>query len=349
MGIPKVILADTDEKSYLSPLEVKFLEELNDEIELEVITDPAYFKAHFSTPQSAEILVVSEELYFGDLQKQNISNIFVLSENIDEGGTEDLRLIKIFKYTNTTEIYNQIIATSAIIQLNKDKETSVVLFYSAAGGVGKTTLSMVTSYCLAKKFKKVLYINAQRINSFEFYLNNTSPISSSVYSELINADSDVFDKIKFSKRNEGFDYIPPFAAELSSLNLDFNVYEKIIDSAKATKEYDVIIVDTDTVFDSDKASLITKANKVVIVTTQSRASVNATNMLLNNMNCNDGGKYLFVCNDFDPKGYDAFKSNALKLSFSVNEYIRHIPNIDELRLDDISNDTDIQKLSFLVV
>ncbi len=350
MGKPIVILADTDE-IYLSPLEIKFLEELNGKIELEIITDEAYFNKHFSTPQNAEILVVSEELYFSDLQKQNIANIYVLSETFDEGGTEDLGITKIFKYTNTKEIYNLVTATSSGIihsEIYKSKETSVVLFYSAAGGVGKTTLAISMCSCLSK-YKKILYINAQRLNSFQFYLMNTSSVPNNIYTELLNVDTNIFNKIKHVIRNEGFDYLPPFGASLSSLNIDFNIYEKIIKSAKATKEYDVIIVDTDTAFDSAKASLITMSDKVVIVTTQSKASVNATNMLLKNMSCNDSEKYLFVCNDFQNDNFNALVSVDTKPNFTVNEYIKHIPNIDELKISDISNNVEMQKLSFLVV
>ena len=351
MGKPIVILADTDE-IYLSPLEMKFLEELNDKIELEIITDEAYFNEHFSTPQNAEILVVSEELYFSDLQKQNIANIYVLSETFDEGGTEDLGITRIFKYTNTKEIYNLVTATSSgkiHSETSKAKETSVVLFYSAAGGVGKTTLAMSMCSCLSKSYKKVLYINAQRLNSFQFYLMNTSTVPNSIYSELINVDINIFNKIRHVIRNEGFDYLPPFGASLSSLNINFNVYEEIIKSAKATKEYDVIIVDTDTAFDSAKASLITMSDKVVIVTTQSKASVNTTNMLLKNMSCNDSEKYLFVCNDFQGDNFNALVLGDTKPNFTVNEYVKHIPKINELNISDISNNAEMQKLSFLVV
>lgn len=351
MGKPTIILADTDEL-YLSTLELKFLEELGDKIELEIITEQEYFNEHFSSPQSAEILVVSENLYFSELQKQNISNIFVLTESMDEGGTEDLGITKIFKYTTIKEIYNQVTATSSGIihsETSKSKETKVVLFYSGAGGVGKTTLAMAISYCLTKSFKKALYINAHRVNSFQFYLNNTTAVPNNIYTDLLNADSNIFNRIKHVIRNEEFDYLPPFGASLSSLNLNFYVYEEIIKSAKATKEYDIIVVDTDTSFDSSKASLINLADQVIIVTTQSKASVNATNMLIKNMNCHDNEKFIFVCNDFREDKYNALTGKDFKANFTVNEYVKHIADIDELKISDISNSSEIQKLAYLIV
>lgn len=351
MGKPRIVIADTEEM-YLSSLEIKFLEELDDKIELETISDPGYFNSHFASPQSAEILIVSEDLYFRDLQKHNIPNIFVLTESIDDSGTEDLDIKKIFKYSNPNEIYNQVVATSnGVIRTGIDtsKETSVVLFYSNAGGVGKTTLAMGVSLCIAKNYKKVLYINAHRINAFQSYLNNTAFAPGNIYTELMNADSNIFNNIKYVVRNEGFDYIPPFGASLSSLNIGFDIYEKIIKSAKATKQYDVIIVDADTAFDTDKASLITMSDKVFIITTQSKASVNAVNMLVKNMNCTDPEKYFFVCNDFIENKYNALTGEAAKPAFKVNEYVKHIEDIDRAKLDSISGDTGIQKLSFLII
>ncbi len=352
MGKPVIILADTDEQ-YLAPLEIKFLEALDDKVELEIITDTGYFRQHFASPQNAEILLVSEELYSGELQKQNISNIYVLTESIEESDTEDLGIKKIFKYTNTNEIYNQIMATSRgkmQKELSKTKETIVVLFYSAAGGVGKTTLAMAMCGGLKKNFKKVLYVNAHRVNSFQFYLDNTAAMPNSVYTELANPDASLFGRIRHVIRNEGFDYLPPFAAALSSVDVDFNIYEHIIQSAKATKEYDVIVVDADSTFDYAKASLITMADRVMIVTTQSRASVNATNMLIKNMNCGEKVKYLFVCNQFDPDKFNALvEETSLKPNFTVSEYVKKIPDIDRMDLSEIVTDTDMQKLPFWII
>ncbi|MDO5603009.1 MAG: hypothetical protein Q4G07_09600, partial [Oscillospiraceae bacterium] len=135
MGKPTVILADMDEQ-YLAPLEIKFLEELGDAIELEVITDPAYFREYFSQPQNADVLVVDEKLYTRDLQKHNISNVFVMTEQMDEGSTDDLSITKIFKYTSIKEIYSQIVSVDSgglKAETQKFKETIVVLVYSPTG------------------------------------------------------------------------------------------------------------------------------------------------------------------------------------------------------------------------
>lgn len=351
MGKPKVILADTDEK-YLAPLEMKFLDELNDTIDLELITDELFFTSYFSQSQNADVLVVSEELYSRELQKQNISNIFVLTEQSEEGDTDDLGITKIFKYTSIKEIYNQILAASSgsiKTETQKTKETIVVLVYSPSGGVGKTTLALGMCSCFAQSYKRVLYVNAERINTFQHWMNNKTTIPNNIYAELTTGGSDLFNRIKHVVRTEKFDYIPPFGVAISSLNMDFSIYEDIIKSVKLTKEYDVIVVDTDSVFDPAKASLITQANKVLLVLEQSKSAVCAMNMLMKNMSCSDNEKYYFVCNKFEANKSNALVASNEKPKFIVNEYVGYINDANSMAVSDLAGKTDIQKTSFLVI
>lgn len=345
MSKSTIILADAD-ANFLTPLEFKFLEELDDNAELEIITDPVYFNEYFLTPQSANVLVVSERLYSSELQKHNIGSIFVLTENIDEGGTEDLGITKIFKYTSTQEIYKEVISLSSLDNNGvNQKEPIIVLVYSASGGVGKSTIALGVSSALSKSFNKVLYINAQRINSFQRNLSNSAAIPNSSVSEFTDISGNMFGRINHIIRNEGFDYLPPFSMALPSIGLDFSVYAEFAKSAKASKKYDVIIIDTDCVFDKEKADLITLADKVIIVLQQTKNSVFATDMLLKNISCHDNEKYYFVCNDFREK-----ESNALSFSnYVINEYIRHFDSFDSMTISEIGKQQDIQKVSYLVV
>lgn len=345
MAKSTIILADTDEK-FLTPLELKFVEELDEDADIEIITDFSYFNEYFLSPKSANVLVVSEDLYTSDLQKHNINKIFVLTENIDEGGTEDLGVTKIFKYTSPKEIYKEVISLGLIdANTATEKETVIALVYSASGGVGKSTLALGISAALAKSFNKVLYINAQRINSFQNHLSNPSSIPNSAVSEFTNASGNLFGRISHIIRNEGFDYLPPFSMALPSIGLDFSVYAEMAKSAKASKKYDVIIIDTDCVFDKEKADLITLSDKVIIVLEQTKNSVFSTNMLLKNISCNDNEKYHFVCNNFNEK-----ESNAIvSYNYVVNEYVRHFDSFDSMSINDLAKQPDIQKVSYLIV
>ena len=349
MAKQAIILADTDEK-FIASLELKFVEELNENLDLEIITDENYFNEYFSQPQNAFVLVVSEELYTSELKRHNINKIFVLTESVDDNGTEDLEIEKIFKYSSPKEIYKHVVAQSNIDSgTNAEKETVVAMFYSASGGVGKSTLALGVSDALVKSFNKVLYINAQRINSFQYMLSNQTAIPNSAISEFMDVSGNLYGRIKHILRNERFDYLPPFSMALSSIGIEYSTYCEIIKSAKASKNYDVIVVDTDVTFDKEKADLITLADKVFIITEKTRKSVFATNTILKNISCNDSSKYFFICNKFDDKTNNFLSSSEFEQRFIINEYIKYDSNMDLLSVSEIGSNPEIQKISYLIV
>lgn len=259
MAKPRIIIADTD-VNYIIPLQLKFVEDFFEKVDLEIITDEQYFETLFSTPQRAEILIVSEELYSQAMQRHNIAHIFVMNEQYEEDQTADLNINHIFKYTSIKEIFNEITGKSAdVLKINSaaKQETQVILFYSASGGTGKTTTAMGVSASLTKNYKRVLYINAARLQVFHHMLDNHSSITAAdVYAKLASASDNIYSEIKHVVRQELFSYLPPFKAALMSLGLNYSIFEKIISSAKKSGDYDFIVVDADITFDEDKGCIL---------------------------------------------------------------------------------------------
>lgn len=352
MAKPRIIIADTD-ISYIIPLQLKFAEDFFEKIDLEIVTEEEYFETLFSTPQRIDILIISEELYSQAMQRHNISHIFVMNEQYEEDQTADLNVNHIFKYTSIKEIFNEITGKSAdVLKTNKvgKQETQVVLFYSASGGTGKTTVAMGVSAVLTKNYKRVLYINAARLQAFHHMLENHSAITATdVYAKLASAGDNIYSDIKHVIRKELFSYLPPFKAALMSLGLSYSVFEKIISSAKKSGDYDFIVVDADVTFDEDKAVLLSMADKVIVVVNQNLASVLATNILVSNINGANADKYVFVCNDFDKEEDNALISPNVTLKFSVSDYIEHFGRYENMKPEDLSKESSIQKAAFLII
>lgn len=352
MAKPRIIIADID-VNYIIPLQLKFIEDFFEKVDLEIVTNNEYYETLFSTPQRADILIVSEDLYSQAMQRHNISHIFVMNEQYEEEQTADLNVNHIFKYTSIKEIFNEITGKSADvlkIEKNGKQETQVVLFYSASGGTGKTTAAMGVSASLTKNYKRVLYINAASLQVFQHMLENHSAITAAdVYAKLATATDNIYSDIKHVIRKDLFSYIPPFKAALMSLGLSYSVFEKIIISAKKSGEYDFIIVDADVSFDEDKAVLLNMSDKVVVVTKQTFAAVLATNILVSNINGASAEKYIFVCNDFDKEEDNALISSKLSLKFCVSDYIEHFAHYDQMKCSDLASDSGIQKTAFLVM
>lgn len=353
MAKPRIIIADTD-VNYIIPLQLKFAEDYFEKIDLEIITDKHYFENIFSVSQRADILVISEELYNRSMQRHNIAHIFLMTEQYEEESTADLNINRIFKYTSIKEIFNEIVGKSAdALKLERDKkqETQVVLFYSASGGTGKTTAAMGVSASLTRNYKRVLYINASRLQSFQHFLENPAPITAAdVYAKLSSDEAEnCYEDIKHVIRREQFSYLPPFKAALMSLGLTYSVYSKIIKSAKRSGDFDFIVIDADTVFDEDKADLINISDKVVVVTNQSTAAVSSTNTLVANINGMSSDKYIFVCNNFDKTQSNALISPKISLKFTVSDYIDRFRFYEQMKLDELSKESSIQRVAFLII
>lgn len=352
MAKPRVIIADED-ANYIVPLQFKFVTEFFEKIDLEIISSREYFEEHFSKSQSAEILIVSEELYDSSLQRHNISNFFVMSESQDEGQTGELNVNRLFKYSSVKEIFNEIIGKSGdVLKSNnaQKQETQVIMVYSASGGTGKTTIAMGIAASLTKNYKKVLYVNAAQLQCFQHMLENTTAITTTdVYARLATGAGNIYEQIKHVIRKEVFYYLPPFKTALMSLGVQYSVYEKIISSAKASGEYDFIIVDTDVTFDEDKATLLNMADKVLVVLKQGLASVIATNILVSNINGISAEKYIFICNDFDEEKDNSLISPRVMLKFSITDYVNHFKYYEHMKPEDLSKESSIQRAAFLVI
>lgn len=352
MARPRIIIADTDQ-SYIIPLQQKFIEEYFEKIDLEIISDISYFEQLFSSPQKVDILIVSEALFGSELQRHNIGSIFIMTEQQSEALSNELNVHHIYKYTSIKEIFN-VISGKGTFSLNvaadHQKEPQIITVYSACGGVGKTTISLGICASLSKNYKKVLYINAARLQSFQTLLVNPDPISATdVYAKLSIGKENIYPDIKHAIRNEGFNYIPPLRASLMSLSIDYSIYEKIAFSAKKSGDFDFIVIDADTAFDEDKARLIDVSNKVIIVTRQNKASAYATQNLISNINGISNDKFLFVCNDFDEENSNELISPEVINTVNIADYVGHFSKYDQLKANDLANNNEIQKIAFLIL
>ena len=353
MNKPRVIIADED-AGYIIPLQHKFAIEYADVIDLDIITERDYFLTLFSKPQNADVLIISEGLYDSSVQRHNISNIFVMMDgDADDSATSELNINRLNKYTSVKEIFNEIISKCSVtLNLSnvEKKETQIILVTSASGGVGKTTVALGIAGCLTRNYKRVLYINACNLQNFQFYMNNSEPVSSpEIYARLLNAGENIYSDLKHVIRKESFSYLPAFKAALMSLGLNCSVYEKIVLSAKNSSDFDYIVVDTESAFDECKADLINISDKVIIVTDQSSIGVMSTNNLVTNVNGIASDKYVFVCNKFIKNASNAIVSGNIQMKFSINEYVEKMNENDGINLENMAGTDGIKKLSFMLI
>lgn len=347
MNKPFVVLADLD-ANYLVPLEDKLTEELYDQIELEIITDKQYFDTFFSTPRKIDTLIICSSLFSQDLLRHNVTDFFVLTEDPSDTQSTD-NVTRIFKYSSTKEIFNQVLYKNKEM-LNvqfSHKETQVIVVTSGIGGSGKTTLSLALSESLARNHKRVLYISTDIMQGFSYYLQNKAALPNDIVRVFGAADDKLYSGVMPYLRNEGFTYLPPFSRSILSIGLDSKIYNRFIAAAKATKDYDYIVVDTDLNLDETKAEMVQNADKVIINVLQDAYSTYKTEYLVRNMDCRNNEKYLFVCNKFRRDVDNEYMASGIGQQFILTEYVEEVPLHKIHSLDSFADLSGIRNLAYI--
>ncbi len=338
MDKPVVVLADLD-ANYLVPLEDKLTEELYDQIELEIITDRQYFNEYFSVPRRIDTLIICSELFSQDLFRHNVTDFFVLTEEPEDTRSSE-NVTRIFKYSSTKEIFNQVLYKNKEI-LNvqfSHKETQVIVVTSGIGGSGKTTVSMALSESLARNHKRVLYISTDVMQGFSYYLQNRNAMPNDIVRVFSGTDDKLYSGVMPYLRNEGFTYLPPFSRSISSIGMDGRIYNRLIEAVKASKDFDFVVVDTDVNMDETKAELFHKADKVIINVLQDAYSTCKIEYLVRNMDCRGNEKFIFVCNKFRRDVNNDYMASEIGQHFIITEYIEEVP---QHKIHSLSSFTDL--------
>lgn len=352
MEKPRILIADTD-VNYALTMQQCFAEHYLGQVDLEVITSAEYFAGLFTVLQRVDILLVSESLYMDALHRHSIAQIFLMKEHDESDQTERMDVVSIFKYSSLQSILK--VVRSRLGRILPDSRqrpaaAQIILVTSACGGVGKTTLAMGMSTRLAGNKRQVLYINASHLQSFQHLLENSAPITDpAVYSSLAAPTGQVYNEIRHVLKQEGFYYLPAFKASLISLGLQYSVFEKIALSAKETGHFDYIVVDADGVLTKDTARLMGIADRVLIVTEQTRHSVFATNTLIRNTQQQDEGKYFVICSNYKKNQYNALTDPAISLEFFPAEYTEHHVHYEQMGPVDFAAEQGIGRIAFLLL
>lgn len=349
MATKRIIIADTDEE-YIVSIQHKFIEEFFGKIDLEIITDRQYFEELFMMPQSAEILVIAEELYSNSILKHRIGKVFVLTEKEGLNNPNDEECY-IFKYSNIREIFGKIISKSEGVLKeigNSNKKTKIILVDSANGGAGKTTVALGVCVNLARSYKNILYINTVGINTFQYILGQNKTIDDRDCSIFFDERSISYENIEHVVQKDEFDYLLPFSKPLVSLGINSCIYSKIVQVIKDSGKYDAIIIDADNGFDENKVNMMGLADKVIMVLNQNLNSVMATEIMMKSVNDINSDRYIFVCNNFDENRDNAIKEH-LMIDSKVENYIGHITDYDRKKCSGIAQEVAIKKISYLII
>ncbi len=347
MNRTRVIIADED-YGYVIPIMTRFAEKFFDRIDLVIITNKDYFCKLLQTPQSGDVLVISENLYNDGILRHDFTHVFILTEQeeTDLYGVTDVTLL--YKYSNLKELINIIIGSCPELSATSsdgENEPQVITVASAYGGAGKTTVAMGIASCLSENRKRTLYINASYLQTFQYFMQDDSCIQSNELYGQFTMGEVKYKDFKHCIRYEKFHYLPPFKMGLMSLGLSFAIYEQIVLEAQKSGDYDYIVVDLENVVSEDSIRLFDIANKVMVITEQTDLFAKKTGLLMRNLNGVNADKYYTICNKFNRGAVNSL----LAKNIMVNEYIPFDDALANGRLNDISKLEGVRKTAFLVM
>ena len=141
----------------------------------------------------------------------------------------------------------------------------VILVHGSSGGAGKTTVALGIACCLCWLNRRVLYIDAEFMQNFQVYMAYRKTLTREALVCLQSNPTNLYEEMKGFILKEGFYYLPEFPRYLQLYNIGMDAYFNLIRGAKASGDYDHIIVDTDNSFNDVKATLFSIADRAVIV------------------------------------------------------------------------------------
>lgn len=329
MSRPLVVLADPD-YTYLAPMELKFLEELRGRADVEVITDGAYLREYLSSPHDIEALLISEEWFDDAVALQNVATLLVLTEDRDTDRTSSLSADYTFKYTSLNLIFNKVV--SSCPRLRDDESTGVarvLLFHSPVGGAGTTTAAIAVASCLRGAYRRVLYVDAECVQTFGWRLRGARPAPPEMVRAMQRQPRDAYESVRPHIATDCFDYLPPLRSSLMASGVEPSFFARLVESARVSGDYDYIVVDTGSELSPEVVELIGLADRVVVMVGQDEASRHKLACFLANIDGLDADTYRFVCNRYVPAAGDAQPSPE-GLPVQLDGFVEQSDEIDRM-------------------
>ena len=283
-----------------------------------------------------DIMTVSDDLY------EYASSIFNKKIAVLSNGMhQNIGCSSIYKYKNANNIAGDLMGLidfNVYVGSDNNSDTSVIMFYSAAGGSGKTTLALLLAQAFANQAKKVFYLNLEGYQSTTLFLKGQSNGNfAQVLYYLKNGDINLASRVRTLRsidESTNIYYFEPSKNVMDTSDLDANDIKLLIKAIKDSDHYDFIIIDSPSIINSSSVTLLKESNKVVLISTGTNICLHKTDIFLTfidkiaNSECHEQARdriYL-VCNKIDCK--DEF---LLKIKDLYNSQIACvIPRIDDL-------------------
>lgn len=257
-----VVLADGDE-AYLERLSNYFMEKAP-QLELSLFTDQELMEQYLRGNQP-DILLIGEE-FAGRAKEAKAAVRLLLSSSM--APAEGFEVIK--KYQKTEKLLSEILlkyaeATGAGETLKGSSHTKTAVFYSPAGGGGKSVLALGTACACARAGLRTLYLNLEEVDSVQGLLPQTPGSMSDLFLALKTKGMKVGIKLAACVGEEavnGFWYVSGAESISEYEEIGGGELERLLEAVKEQAEYDVLVADLSSGFHERTLSVLRQADVI---------------------------------------------------------------------------------------
>ncbi len=277
----KLAILERD-RNYLTRIVSVFGAKYADKLEIYSFTDP---EVALSTLNSAKIDVLLASDAF-EIEMNRLPNRCAFAFLVDSMGIDTIKdQHAICKFQKADLIYKQILSVysekaSSItgFKMSGDEE-KIIVFCSASGGVGSSTMAAACAVHFASKEKRVLYLNLEKFGSSDVFFSgqgqfDMSDIIFALKSKKTNLPLKLESCVKQDPSGVYFYSQAKIALDMMELNTEDTL--RLISELKLMGEYDYIILDMDFGIDKETLKIYRQAQAIVLVGDGSVESNNKT-------------------------------------------------------------------------
>ncbi len=340
--VKKNIVFVSFDEEYISTIEYKFAELVNDKANVEFITDELIFARLMNIPKKIDVLIIPYGMTIKHPEAFSKTKIYYLTDE----ETEESNTSYIYKYYSVKNIVKKIDAN--LIADSSDMGslgTKVVGVFSVSGGTGNTLTALSLAYRLRQKGKRVMYISTVPHQDFSYYLKYDGFLGDSFCYQCSINMKNALKIIQNEIHNEDFDFLPPFKNLPVSYQMNFSMYAQIISYIRNKNSYDYIVVELSPDLQSDKLVFLKECDRTVLVTTQDKIAVGKLEKFLNHM-IDFNRNIVILCNRYKRNQADYLSGGDVLRKYEFSEFIEEYS--EPLDLNMVKNSQLFEKTTLCI-
>lgn len=328
----KLAILEKD-RSYLTRIVSAFGTKYADKLEIYSFTDP---EVALSTLNSAKIdILLSSDAF--EIDAKRLPNRCAFAYLVDSLGIEsigDYRAICKFQkadliYKQILSVYSEKASTITGFKLSGE-ESAVIVFCSASGGVGSSTMAAACAAHFAAQDKKVLYLNLEKFGSADVFFNGEGQFDmSDIIFALKSKKTNLSMKLESCVKQDpcGVHFYSPTKIALDMMEMTTDDILRLISEIKLMGGYDYIVLDMEFGIDKDMLKIYRQAQSIVLVGDGSLESNNKTDRaytalatLEQNADAPLTNRMYFIYNKVSSKGGQSIGAAGLKVLGGAPRY-----------------------------